>query len=111
MQQKGRFIAHGFGLLVDQKNKILQLGTFKNGEEFGQQRVIQSFPLKSRYFTQFTSIDGKLNGPALIERADQRVEVGIYKNERQNGVWRYKYIDGSIETVTFNNGKVVSKIN
>lgn len=36
----GKFNPHGFCLLIDSENKILQMGTFKNGKEFGQQRVI-----------------------------------------------------------------------
>ena len=54
----GRFMPHGFCLFVDRKNKIMHIGSFKNGKEYGQQRVIQSYPLKSRYFTQFTSVQG-----------------------------------------------------
>jgi len=103
-----KFEPHGFGILVDEKNKILQLGTFKQGKEFGQQRIIQSYPLKSRYFTQFTSQQGVLHGPALIERADGRVEIGTYKRDRQDGVWRYRLIDGSTETKTFAKGKAVN---
>lgn len=74
----GKFTPHGFCLFVDRRNKIMHIGSFKNGKEYGQQRVIQSYPLKSRYFTQFTSVQGQLHGPALIERADGRVEVGNY---------------------------------
>lgn len=87
----------------------MQLGTFKQGKEVGQQRIIQSYPLKGRYITQFTSQQGRLNGPALIERADGRVEIGSYKNDKQYGVWRYRLIDGSTETKTFVNGKPVRK--
>lgn len=61
---------------------MMQLGTFKNGLEHGQQRVIQSLPSSKRYFTQFTAINGKLNGPAMIDRSDQRIEIGNYKADK-----------------------------
>lgn len=35
-----KFEPHGFGILVHEQNKVLQLGTFKHGKEFGQQRII-----------------------------------------------------------------------
>ena len=44
----------------------------------------------------------------MIERADQRIEIGNYKDEKQNGVWRYRYNDGRIETVNFNMGVLVA---
>jgi len=77
-QISDKFTPHGFAILIDPNQKILQLGTFKNGKEFGQQRVIVSEPVKHRYFTQFTSVNGVLQGPALIERSNGRVEVGNY---------------------------------
>ena len=57
----------------------MQIGTFKQGKENGQQRIIQSYPTNKRYFTQFTSVNGALEGPALIERADGRIDIGNYK--------------------------------
>lgn len=102
-----KFEPHGFGLLVDEKLKIIQLGTFKQGKESGQQRLIQCLPLKSRYFTQFTSQLGRLNGPALIERADGRVEIGNYVNDKKEGLWKNKYLNGTADTTTYRNGKAV----
>lgn len=95
------FIPHGFGILVDKHNKIMQIGTFKQGKENGQQRLVQSYPAKTRYFTQFTSSNGVLEGPALVERADGRRDVGVYKNDKQDGVWKYKYLNGRIDCVVF----------
>ena len=108
-QIEKNFIPHGFGILVDKHNKIMQIGTFKQGKENGQSRLIQSYPAKKRYFTQFTSVQGILEGPALIERADGRRDVGIYKRDKQDGVWKYKKIDGQIENVVFKKGKVVEQ--
>lgn len=105
------FIPHGFGILVDKHNKIMQIGTFKQGKEQGQQRLIQSYPLKNRYFTQFTSAEGVLEGPALIERADGRRDIGNYKKDKQDGIWRYKHLDGKAEVVVFSKGKVKEKTN
>ena len=85
------------------------MGTFKQGKENGQQRLIQSYPIKQRYFTQFTSHKGELEGPALIERADGRVEVGNYLGDKQDGQWRYKYINGTQDTITFQDGKQIKK--
>jgi hypothetical protein len=45
-----------------------------------------------------------LNGPALIERADKRIETGNYKSEKQHGLWRYRLKDGKIDQVQFNMG-------
>ena len=35
-----KFVPHGFGILVDKHNKVMQIGTFKQGKENGQQRII-----------------------------------------------------------------------
>jgi hypothetical protein len=40
----------------------------------------------------------------LIDRGDARVEIGNYKVDKQDGVWRYRFADGRIEQVTFNMG-------
>ena len=58
---------------------------------------------------QFTAKMGDLEGPALIERADGRVEVGNYLNNMQDGPWKYKYVDGSSETTLFTKGKPEKK--
>ena len=78
IQGSSKFTPHGFCIFVDKANKICHIGSFKNGKENGQQRVVQSYPVKSRYFSQYTSIEGTMHGPALIERADGRVEMGNY---------------------------------
>ena len=75
------FRPHGFGVLVDLRAKIMQLGTFKAGKEFGQQRIIASYPLKQRQITIFTILSQKINGPALIEKANGTVETGNYLND------------------------------
>lgn len=104
-----KFEPHGFGILIDEEAKIMQLGTFKQGKETGQQRLIQSYPIKQRYFTQFTSNMGELEGPALIERADGRVEVGNYHGDKQEGLWKYKYLNGTQDAIKFQNGKPMKK--
>ena len=71
--------------------------------------MIQSYPAKKRYFTQFTSVSGALEGPALIERSNGRRDVGVYKNDRQENVWKLKHTDGSVEIVVFLKGKIVEK--
>ena len=78
IQGAPKFTPHGFCIFVDKANKICHIGSFKNGRENGQQRVVQSYPVKSRYFSQYTSVEGIMHGPALIERADGRVEMGNY---------------------------------
>lgn len=50
-----------------------------------------------------------LEGPALIERADGRRDIGVYKNDKQDGVWKYKLLNGQIENVVFSKGKEVEK--
>jgi hypothetical protein len=35
------FQPHGFGIFINMKLKIFHVGTFKFGQEHGQQRVIQ----------------------------------------------------------------------
>ena len=84
----------------------MQIGTFKQGKESGQQRIIQSYPLENRYITQFTSENGKLEGPALIERSDGRRDIGNYKKDRQDGIWRFKQMDGTTEVVVYSKGKI-----
>lgn len=44
------FVLHGAGILYDKQSKVLQLGSFKNGKEFGQQRMIKSQPEDQRLF-------------------------------------------------------------
>ena len=85
------------------------MGTFKNGKEVGQQRIIQSFPIKQRQLTQFTSVSGQLHGPALIERATGKQEIGSYNRDLQHGLWKYKYLNGNEDSEYFNKGKVMSK--
>ena len=48
---------------------------------------------------------GKLDGPALIERGDARIEIGNYRNDKQEGVWKYRRTDGSFESIVFKDGK------
>jgi antitoxin component YwqK of YwqJK toxin-antitoxin module len=83
----------------------MQLGTFKAGKEFGQQRIIQSYPLKQRQISIFTCINSKINGPALIEKANGKVETGSYLNDQQVGEWKNKYLDGKTETEFYVKGK------
>ena len=45
------FEPHGFGILIHEEERSIQLGTFKQGKETGQQRQVQSYPRKSRFVT------------------------------------------------------------
>ena len=103
------FRPHGFGMLINLKDKILQMGTFKTGKEYGQQRIIQSYPLKERQITIFTVINAKLNGPALLEKANGTVETGSYLNDLQVGEWKHRFINGKVETVFYVKGKPQNK--
>ena len=99
-----QFEPHGFGLLLDTENKIMQCGTFKNGKESGLQRTIQSFPLKERQLTQFTCNNGILHGPGFIERSSGRVEMGNYFNDVPHGEWKFRHLNGSTESKIYNKG-------
>ena len=103
------FEPHGMGILVDIKNKIAQFGTFKHGQEFGLQRIIQSAPVKERQLITFNSSGGAINGNALIERASGKIEAGKYKNDQKIGTWRSVYLGGGQEIEVYENGKLVSK--
>lgn len=84
---KDGFKPHGLGIMIHESKKQLQLGCFKEGDESGLQRIIQAQPPSSRYFSQFTSLDKKLNGAAILEEADGTVEKGEYRNDQKVGVW------------------------
>jgi len=87
----------------------MQQGTFIEGKEAGQQRIIQSFPIKQRQFTSFTSANGALNGPAVMERATGKVESGNYVKDQQHGEWKSTYINGKEEKDYYSKGKLLSK--
>jgi hypothetical protein len=40
----------------------------------------------------------------MIDRGDQRIEIGNYKADKQDGTWRYRFNDGRIEQVHFTMG-------
>ena len=104
----GKFQPHGFGILHNTKTNIVHFGSFSNGTEFGQQRMIKYEPQESQYFTQLTSVNGVLQGPALVERATGMVEVGSYEQNKRHGVWRFRRPDGQpAMTRIFEHGKVV----
>lgn len=90
----GKFKPHGFGILHNPAANIVHFGSFSQGKEFGQQRMIKTEPQQGRYFTQFTSLSGVLQGPALVERANGIVEVGNYEQNKRHGVWRFRKPDG-----------------
>ena len=88
------FEPHGFGIMIHESKKQMQLGCFKKGDEAGLQRIIQAQPATGRYFSQFTSLDKKLNGAAILEQADGTLEQGEYGNDRKVGVWQVKKPNG-----------------
>lgn len=53
-------------------------------------------------------MNGVLQGPALVERANGIVEVGNYEQNKRHGVWRFRRPDGQPPmTRIFEHGKVV----
>lgn len=103
------FLPHGFCIMIDRKRRVLQMGTFKDGKEFGQQRVVKSAPESRRdqqSFMQYTAVNDVMQGPALRETADGTVEVGVYNKNKRHGAWRTRNPDNSINTVVFENGSV-----
>ena len=95
--------------VIDRKRRVLQMGTFKDGKEFGQQRVVKSAPaahLDQQAFAQYTAVNGVMQGPAMRETADGTVEVGLYHNNKRHGVWRTRKPDNTISTVIFEHGSI-----
>ena len=56
--------------------------------------------------THFTSDEGALNGQALVERSDGRVEIGNYNNEKQDGIWKFRDTEGKIQAKTYVMGQL-----
>ena len=54
---------------------------------------------------QFTSEDSVIQGPGLIERANGCVEIGVYKDDQQDGMWTLRFSDGHMESILFINGR------
>lgn len=42
----------------------------------------------------YSSKDGDMHGPALIEKADYTVEMGYYKENKQDGLWKQRLPNG-----------------
>lgn len=84
------------------------MGTFKDGKEFGQQRVIKSKPEHQRSFMQYTSENGILQGQALIERADTTVEAGSYLKNKQHGIWRIRLPNGQTQQKVYQHGVIAT---
>ena len=56
-------------------------------------------------YRQAVHVDGVLNGPAVLEKPDQTVEMGEYKNNRMDGIWRIRKPNGDNSTKTYFNGE------
>lgn len=72
-------------------------------------RILKSYPAKERRFTQYTSLNGVLHGPCLMEMASGRIDSGYYFNSNQHGLWKFRYSDGRVDHETFNQGELIRK--
>lgn len=47
---KNKIVPHGFCVMIDRRNLVLHIGSFKAGKEFGLQRVIKSASKSAQSF-------------------------------------------------------------
>ena len=102
------FQPHGFAILIHEAHKQIQLGCFKQGIESGPQRIIQSLaPPHDPFFSQFVTLNHRLNGPCFFQSKDGSVESGDYKADRRDGKWILRDAEGSETIKMYRKGEEV----